>query len=99
MSLRQLFINLAPYVRPYKWLVALTLTFIGSFTAQVNAWVLRYTVDSISSLLETGKNLQDGWSLLIIISAILLGKEVVNVFIQLNPMENAGLIFCVPLFI
>ena len=84
MSLRQLFINIIPYVRPYKWLVALalTLTFIGSFTAQVNAWVLRYTVDSISVMLETGKSLQDGWSLLIIISVILLGKEVVNVFIQ-----------------
>ena len=84
MTLRRLFINIAPYVRPYKWLVALalTLTFIGSFTAQVNAWVLRYTVDSISSLLELGKTLQDGWTLLMTISAILLGKEIINVFIQ-----------------
>ncbi|MCL1932454.1 MAG: ABC transporter ATP-binding protein/permease [Candidatus Azobacteroides sp.] len=84
MTLFQLFKNISPYVRPYKWLVvvALALTFVGSFTAQVNAWVLRYTVDSISNLLEAHKNLQDGLHILIIISSILLGKEVVNVFIQ-----------------
>ena len=84
MTIRQLFINIAPYVRPYKWLVflALTLTFIGSVTAQVNAWVLRYTVDGINGLVEAGKNLHDGWKLLIAISIILLGKEVLNVFIR-----------------
>jgi len=84
MTLFQLFKNILPYVRPYKWLVlvALLLTFAGSFTAQVNAWVLRYTVDGISNLLAEHKNLKDGLSLLIFISSILLGKEVVNVFIQ-----------------
>ena len=54
MNLFQLFKNIIPYVRPYKWLVALalTLTFIGALTAQVNAYVLQYTVNSIASLVE-----------------------------------------------
>ncbi len=47
MKLRQLFKALFPYVMPYKWLVAvaLLLTLLGSFAAQVNALVLRYTVE------------------------------------------------------
>jgi len=42
MTLSGLFKNITPYVRPYKRLVvlALTLTFIGALTAQVNAYVL-----------------------------------------------------------
>ena len=84
MTLGRLFINISPYVRPYNRLVvvALLLTFVGSFAAQVNAWVLRYTVDSINGLLEAGKNLQAGLPILITISVILLSKEVVHVFIQ-----------------
>jgi ABC-type multidrug transport system fused ATPase/permease subunit len=84
MSLSQLFKNIAPFVRPYRWLVILTLalTFIGSLTAQVNAWVLRYAVDQIAALLETHKGLQDGVHILLMISAILIGKEIVNAFIQ-----------------
>lgn len=84
MNLFQLFKNIWPYVRPYKWLVvlALVLTFIGSLTAQVNAWVLRYTVDSINSLVEAHKRLEEGFSILITISVILIGKEVINSFIQ-----------------
>ncbi len=84
MTLLQLFHNLRPYIRPYRWLVVLTLvlTFVGSLTAQVNAWVLRYTVDSITALLEANKSLQDGLPVLAIISAILIGKEIINIFIQ-----------------
>lgn len=84
MSLSQLFRNIAPFVRPYKWLVVLTLvlTLIGSFTAQVNAWVLRYTVDQISALLEAHKGLQEGLNILLYISVILIGKEIINAFIQ-----------------
>ena len=84
MNIFQLFKNLSPYVRPYRWLIwlALGLTFVGSFTAQVNAWVLRYTVDSISGLLEAEKGLQAGLSMLASISFILLTKEIINVFIQ-----------------
>ncbi|MCC8155539.1 MAG: ABC transporter ATP-binding protein/permease [Tannerellaceae bacterium] len=83
MSLFQLFKNIAPYVKPYRLLVffTLTLTLIGSFTAQVNAWVLRYTVDQISALLEAHKGLQEGMRILITISTILIGKEILNSFI------------------
>lgn len=84
MTLIQLFRNLWPYVRPYRWLVvlALVLTFVGSLTAQVNAWVLRYTVDSVNELVEDHKGLAEGMTILITISFILLGKEIINSFIQ-----------------
>jgi len=83
LSLFQLFRNILPYVMPYKWLVvlALALTFVGSFASQVNAWVLRYTVNSINGLVEQGKNLIDGYPILTTITIILLTKEIVNVFI------------------
>lgn len=60
----------------------LILTLIGSFTAQVNALTLQYAVDSINALLEQGQGLDEGWHILITISAILLGKEVVNALVQ-----------------
>ncbi|NDW19054.1 ABC transporter ATP-binding protein [Dysgonomonas sp. 216] len=84
MSLYQLFKNIKPYVYPYRWLVvlALLLTFIGSLTAQVNAWVLRYTVDEISVLLEAHKGLAEGLNVLIIITVILVSKEILNSFVQ-----------------
>ena len=84
MTLLQLFRNIRPYVRPYRWLVllALCLTLLGSLTAQVNAWVLRYTVDSINTLLFEHKTLAQGSEVLLFISGILIGKEVCNVLIQ-----------------
>jgi ABC-type multidrug transport system fused ATPase/permease subunit len=84
MTLFQLFKNIMPYVRPYKWLVtlALVLTFIGALTAQVNAYVLQYTVNSIASLVEQQKPLKDGMHILTIISIILLSKELINIFIS-----------------
>lgn len=84
MNLRRLFENIWPYVKPYRWLVflALVLTFLGSLTAQVNAWVLRYTVDSINGLVEKHKGLSEGFAILITITAILLSKEILNSFIQ-----------------
>ncbi|MDR2956052.1 MAG: hypothetical protein LBV43_13330 [Prevotella sp.] len=84
MSLLQLFKNIKPYVYPYRWLVvlALVLTFIGSLTAQVNAWVLRYTVDEINALVEAHKGLEEGLTILITISLILISKEIINSFIQ-----------------
>ena len=84
MSLLQLYKNIIPYVKPYKWLVVLTLvlTFIGSFASQVNAWVLRYTVDSINVLVVEGKKLTDGMPILTTITIILIGKEILNVFIS-----------------
>lgn len=83
-SLFQLFKNITPYVKPYRWLVisTLLLTLIGSFAAQVNAWVLKYTVDRISALLNAHKGLKEGASILVFISIILIGKEIINSFIQ-----------------
>ena len=84
MTLLQLFRNIRPYAGPYRWLIvlALVLTFIGSLTAQVNAWVLRYAVDSVNGLLDAGKTLQDGLPILTTITVILLSKEVINLAIQ-----------------
>ncbi len=83
MSLFDLYRYLIPYVRQYRWLIisALFLTLVGSFTAQVNAFVLRYAVDEVNALVEGGKTLSDGKRVLIIISTVLLGKEILNVFI------------------
>jgi len=84
MDLWQLFHKLRPFVRPYRLLVIATLilTLIGSFAAQVNAITLQYAVDSINKLLEAGEGLNEGWHILITISAILLVKEVINAFVQ-----------------
>ncbi len=84
MKITQLLKQLIPYVKPYKWLVfaTLLLTLIGSFAAQVNAWILRYTVDEITILLTTRQSLSKGFHILGFISVVLLVKEVVNAFIQ-----------------
>lgn len=84
MDLWQLFHKLRPFVRPYRLLVIATLilTLIGSFAAQVNAITLQYAVDSINKLLEADEGLNEGWHILITISAILLVKEVINAFVQ-----------------
>ena len=80
MSVFSLLRQLWPYVRPYRWLIAITvsLTFLGSLMAQVNAVVLDRTVDAINALIQQDDVL---WSraarILVTISIILLGKEVV----------------------
>lgn len=95
MSLFQLLKKIAPYVKPYKWLVVatLTLTLIGSFIAQVNAIVLDKTVDAINALVVPegfthtllGTHSFD-WSkavnILTIITVILLGKELLAALIR-----------------
>ena len=63
-------------------LLALTLTFIGALTAQVNAYVLQYTVNSIALLVEEHKPLRDGLNIVAVISVILMGKELVNILIS-----------------
>lgn len=84
MNLWNVFQKLRPFVRPYRILVIATLimTLIGSFTAQVNALTLQYAVDSINRLVEQGLGLAEGWHILITISMILLGKEIINAFVQ-----------------
>ncbi len=80
MSLGNLFTKISKFVAPYRWLVVLTLalTLVGALIAQVNAWVLRYAVDRISVL----EGLTEGVDVLVWISVILLGKELVNFFVQ-----------------
>ncbi|MFH7765562.1 ABC transporter ATP-binding protein [Acinetobacter sp. BSP-28] len=84
MNLWHLFQKLRPFVHPYRLLVVATLllTLIASFTAQVNALTLQYAVDSINRLIESGQGLAEGWHILMTISVILLGKEVINAFVQ-----------------
>lgn len=83
MTIIQLFKNLRQFIKPYRFLIfaALFLTLIGSFTAQVNALTLKYTVDEINQLIEDGKGLESGLNLLMIITIVLLSKEILNVLI------------------
>ncbi len=71
--------RLLPFVLPYRWLlvVTLVLTFAGSLMAQVNAVVLDRAVDAINAMLhrEDGFDWGDAAKLLAIVSAVLLGKE------------------------
>lgn len=60
----------------------LALTFVGSFAAQVNALVLKFTVDSISDLMVAREPLSQGFHLLGIITVILLSKELVHSLVQ-----------------
>ena len=84
MNLIHLGQKLWPFVRPYKWLVVITLvlTLVGSSIAQVNAVVLDWTVDTINGLIGTT---DFAWSkavhVLTVITAILLGKEALSVVI------------------
>ncbi len=84
MTVTELFRQTRPYVKPYRWLLiaTLALTAIGSFAAQVNAWILRYTVDNINAMTEAHKSLAEGGKLLTFISLVLIGKELLYVFIQ-----------------
>ena len=80
MTIWQIIRRLAPFVRPYRrWVIfSLVLTLLGAFVAQVNPIVLRYTVDTIERLLREGRSATEGASLLMLISAILFGKEILN---------------------
>ena len=60
----------------------LFLTFIGALMAQVNPLVLKYTVDEVTELTQLPNPMDKGIHVLVIISAILLGKELINIFIQ-----------------
>lgn len=84
MNIWQIIRRLVPFVRPYKWLVvaSLALTMVGALAAQVNPLVLRYTVDTVERLLREGQAAQDSTSLLVFITAILFGKELVNIAVK-----------------
>ena len=78
MNLFQLFKNVSPFVKPYKWLVFITLilTLLGSLMSQVNAIVLDWTVDEVNGLVTAGERWgQRAAHIVILISSVLLGKE------------------------
>ncbi len=83
MNLFQLFRNIRPFVRPYRWLVLITLilTLVGSAMQQVNAIVLDRTVDAINALIGTDFTWNQAARILIIISCVLLGKEILSAVI------------------
>lgn len=84
MTITQLFKKILPFAKPYKNLIGYTLllTLVGSFAAQVNAFILKYTVDTISVLLVDQQPLSQGFHILGIIAAVLLGKEVLHAAVQ-----------------
>ena len=85
MGIGGLLRRLLPFVTPYRWLLVATLvlTFLGSLMAQVNAVVLDKAVDRINALLHLDGGFQwaEAARLLLLISAILLGKEVLSALI------------------
>ncbi|SEO82346.1 ABC-type multidrug transport system, ATPase and permease component [Flavobacterium sp. CF108] len=84
MQLSVLYKKIMPFVKPYRKMVIATLllTFLGSFAAQVNALILKYTVDAINNLMVAHEPLSKGFHLLEIISIVLLTKELVNSIVQ-----------------
>ena len=80
MNIIELFKKIRPFVAPYRWLVVITLilTLVGSLLAQVNAVVLDWTVDKVNALVGGGGfDWAEAARILTIISAVLLGKEVI----------------------
>lgn len=84
MNLLELFKKILPFVKPYKWMLAATLilTLVGSVMAQVNAYILRYTVDELTVITQRPDPMGEGVRILMIITAILLGKELIYAAVQ-----------------
>ena len=83
MNIWQLFRNVKPFVKPYKWLVFITLilTLVGSLMALVNAIVLDRTVDAINALIGTDFSWNQAARIMTIITVVLLGKEILSALI------------------
>lgn len=83
-SFKALFRNLAPYVKPYRRMIAgtLLLTLVGSFAAQVNPLLVNETINRVEELLRQPDPFEHGVRLLLIISAIMLANELLNIGIQ-----------------
>ncbi len=84
ITLYHIYQQLVPFIKPYRLMMygTLFLTFIGALMAQVNPLVLKYTVDEVTELTQLPDPMAEGIHVLVIISAILLSKEIVNIFIQ-----------------
>lgn len=84
MNLFQLFKNIKPFVKPYKWLVLITLilTLIGSLMAQVNAIVLDWTVDEVDGMVNSHTPWGPAaYKIVVTIAIVLLGKEILSALI------------------
>ncbi len=84
ITLYNIYQQLVPFIKPYRLMMygTLFLTFIGALMAQVNPLVLKYTVDEVTELTQLSDPMAEGIHVLVIISTILLGKEIINIFIQ-----------------
>ena len=84
ITLYNIYQQLVPFIKPYRLMMygTLFLTFIGALMAQVNPFVLKYTVDEVTELTQLSDPMAEGIHVLVIISTILLGKEIINIFIQ-----------------
>lgn len=84
LSIFGIYRQLKPFIKPYRLMIywTLFLTFLGAITAQVNAVVLKYTVDEVEKLTKLPSPMSEGIHVLIIISAILLFKEIANILIN-----------------
>ena len=84
ISLYHIYTQLIPFIKPYRVMIygTLFLTFVGALMAQVNPLVLKYTVDEVTILTQLPDPMKEGIHILILISSILLGKELLNIFIQ-----------------
>lgn len=84
ITLYHIYQQLIPFIKPYRLMIygTLFLTFLGALMAQVNPLVLKYTVDEVTELTKHTDPMKEGIHVLVVISAILLGKELLNIFIQ-----------------
>jgi len=84
VTLIGIFRQLIPFIKPYRLMIygTLFLTFLGALAAQVNPLVLKYTVDEVSELTGLPDPMEQGVHVLVVISSILLGKELLNIFIN-----------------
>lgn len=84
LNLIHIYQQLRPFIKSYRLMIygTLILTFLGALAAQVNPVVLKYTVDEVSKLTDLAHPMQEGIHVLVVISVILLGKELANIFIQ-----------------
>ncbi len=79
-----IFKQLQPFIKPYRLMIfwTLLLTLLGALAAQVNPIVLKYTVDEVQKLIDLPNPMQEGIHILVVISIILLVKEILNIFIN-----------------
>ena len=79
-----IFKQLKPFIKPYRLMIfwTLLLTLLGALAAQVNPIVLKYTVDEVQKLIDLPNPMQEGIHVLVVVTIILLVKEIANIFIN-----------------